>query len=237
MLVVRCFFIIASESSGKFAKYGQLMSMEFGDYYLSRASTPLTFFTKNAKTVLNPGSHDSNVGGRNPDQYRKSFLPKTEHLDLLNKMLYIDLKTWLPDDLLLKADKMTMANSIELRVPLLDHLVLEYAASLPADFKVKGRTTKYILKKALEGLVPNEILHRKKTGFPVPYEHWLSKDLNVYVHDLLLDERTINRGYFQRDVITSLLDANSRRPSYSKEIFLLVVLELWHRCFIDQPVA
>lgn len=224
-------------ASGKLGRYGGLMGMEFEDYYLSRSSTPLSFINANIDVVLNPGLLDSDVGGRGLDRYRKSLLPKTEDLDLLNKMLYLDSKTWLPDDLLLKADKMTMANSIELRVPLLDHAVLEYAASLPANLKVKGFTTKYILKKAFEGRVPYEILHRKKTGFPVPYEHWLSKELNTYVHDLLLDERTLSRGYFQRNLIAHLLDANSRRPSYSKEIFLLVALELWHRCFIDQPIA
>src|SRR5207237_3937283 len=88
--------------------------------------------------------------------------------DIVNRMLYIDTKTWLPDDLLVKADKITMANSIELRVPLLDHEVLEFAASLPQNFKVRGFTTKYIAKKTLSELVPREIIQRKKTGFPVP---------------------------------------------------------------------
>ena len=88
-------------------------------------------------------------------------------------MLYIDTKTWLPDDLLIKADKMTMANSLELRVPLLDHRVLEFAASLPADYKLKGFSLKYILKRALAKRVPTAILKRKKVGFPVPYDSWM----------------------------------------------------------------
>ena len=83
-------------------------------------------------------------------------------------MLYVDTKTWLPDDLLLKADKMTMANSVELRVPLLDHKVLEFAASLPANFKVRGFTTKYIAKRALGGLVPKEIVRRREDGISGP---------------------------------------------------------------------
>ncbi len=171
------------------------------------------------------------------NDFRESLLQNVKDEQLLDKMLYIDTKTWLVDDLLLKADKITMANSIELRVPLLDHVVLEYAASLPTDFKLKGFTTKYILKKAFEGRVPHEILYRKKTGFPVPYDQWLSNELNEYIHDVLLNERTINRGYFRREAVSNLLDANSRQPTCSKEIFLLVALELWHRCFIDQSAA
>jgi len=219
------------ETLGRFNQYGQLMRMEFQEYYLGRASTPFTLFNRNANNL-----YDSSISNSSADldQYRKTLFANIKNLDLLNQMLYIDSKTWLPDDLLVKADRMTMANSIELRVPFLDHTVLEYAASLPTEFKLKGSTTKYILKKAFEGRIPHEILYRKKTGFPVPYEHWLANDLKEYVHDLLLDERTLNRGYFQREAIGRMLEANSRRQTSSKEIFLLVVLELWHRCFIDR---
>lgn len=221
----------------RFSKYGPLMGMDFEEYYLSRTSSPLTLFNKNANDFYRSGTFNTSADTKRVDTFRESLLPKIKNMHLLNKMLYIDTKTWLPDDLLVKADKITMANSIELRVPLLDHIVLEYAASLPPDFKLKGFTTKYILKRAFEGRVPDEILHRKKTGFPVPYEQWLSNELSGYVHDLLLDEKTVNRGYFQRETIAGLLGANKRRPTASKEIFLLVVLELWHRCFIDSPAA
>ena len=148
-------------------------------------------------------------------------------------MLYVDTKTWLPDDLLLKADKMTMANSIELRVPFLDHKVLEFAASLPGNYKVRGFTTKYILKKLLNGRVPQEILERKKVGFPVPYNSWLRTDLKDWVRDLLLDRETLARGYFDRSRIEHLISENDVRGGfYSKEIFSLAVLELWHREFL-----
>jgi asparagine synthase (glutamine-hydrolysing) len=149
-------------------------------------------------------------------------------------MLYVDTKTWLPDDLLVKADKMTMANSIELRVPLLDHKILEFAASLPADFKVRGFTTKFIAKKALSAHVPREIIQRKKTGFPVPYEKWLRQDLKDWVHALLLDSKATGRGYFQKDAVERILSENSSSGTYSKEIFDLTVLELWHREFLGK---
>ena len=148
-------------------------------------------------------------------------------------MLYIDTKTWLPDDLLIKADKMTMANSMELRVPLLDHKVLEFAASLPSRFKLHGLTTKFILKRALRKRIPKEIRNRKKTGFPVPYESWLRKDLKDFVRDVLLDSRTTNRGYFNKSTVEGLLRANSEGRNYSKIIFSLVSLELWQRAFVN----
>lgn len=220
----------------RFARYGSLMGMDFENYYYSRTSSPLNYLNKNAKDLYTHEFYDSVHMGTDRD-FRKQLLQNIGRVDLLDKMLYIDTKTWLPDDLLVKADKITMANSIELRVPLLDHAVLEYAASLPTDFKLRGATTKYILKKAFEGRVPDEILYRKKTGFPVPYDKWMSNDLKGYVNDLLLDGQTLNRGYFQRPAISRMLDANNRHATYSKEIFTLVALELWHRCFIDQNVA
>jgi asparagine synthase (glutamine-hydrolysing) len=148
-------------------------------------------------------------------------------------MLYVDTKTWLPDDLLIKADKITMANSIELRVPFLDHKVMEFAASLPTNFKVRGLTTKYLAKKALRQTVPHEILNRKKTGFPVPYESWLRTDLKSWLRDLLFSQRAMERGYFDRRGMENLFSKNLETGSYSKEIFCLAVLELWHRIFSD----
>jgi asparagine synthase (glutamine-hydrolysing) len=149
-------------------------------------------------------------------------------------MLYVDTKTWLPDDLLIKADKMTMANSLELRVPLLDHKVLEFAASLPPEYKVKGKQTKRVLKAAFAKVLPPEILNRKKAGFPVPYAPWMRGELRKRIEDTLLSERAASRGYFKRDEVSRLLHANSRDGNYSKEVFLLLVFELWHQAFVDQ---
>ncbi|ULA58170.1 MAG: Asparagine synthetase (glutamine-hydrolyzing) [Nitrospira sp.] len=227
-------FLAQGDTFGRFNQYGQLMRMEFQEYYFGRTSNPFTFFNKNTNNLYDSNILNLTADNGELDHYRKALFANIKNLDVLNQMLYIDSKTWLPDDLLVKADRMTMANSIELRVPLLDHTVLEYAASLPSEFKLKGATTKYILKKAFEGRIPPEILCRKKTGFPIPYEHWLANDLKDYVQDLLLDQRTLNRGYFQRGAIAGMLAASSKRRIHSKEIFLLIVLELWHRCFIDQ---
>jgi asparagine synthase (glutamine-hydrolysing) len=146
--------------------------------------------------------------------------------------LYVDTKTWLTDDLLLKADKMTMANSVELRVPLLDHKLMEFAASLPGNFKVRGLTTKYLAKKVLEKRVPQEILNRKKVGFPVPYSNWMRAELRGWVTDILLDPKTMGRGYFQKRAVENILDENLKTGRFAKEVFSMVTLELWHRAFL-----
>jgi asparagine synthase (glutamine-hydrolysing) len=159
---------------------------------------------------------------------------KVKDQGILDQMLYIDTKTWLPDDLLIKADKMTMANSLELRVPLLDHRVLEFAAGLPSHLKVHGFTTKYLAKKALRKRVPKSILGRRKAGFPVPYENWLRKELRGCVHDVLFDRATTCRGYFDAPAVRELLARDESSGGYSKEIFSLVTLELWHRTFLEQ---
>ena len=126
-------------------------------------------------------------------------------------MLYVDTKSWLPDDLLIKADKITMGNSLELRVPLLDHTVLEFAARLPSNYKVRGLETKRVLKRAFQGVVPQEILDRKKTGFPVPYERWLRKELRSFVRETVCSARAMARGYFQANAVKKLIEVDSDR--------------------------
>jgi asparagine synthase (glutamine-hydrolysing) len=214
------------------AKYVTLMNDRFPDYYYSRTSNP------HRNTGNGLGNLYSADFGQTIDR-EHSLAPVRElqaHVrgqNTLDAMLYIDTKTWLPDDLLIKADKMTMANSVELRVPLLDHRVLEFAASLPPSFKLKGFNLKYILKSVLSQKIPKEIVNRKKTGFPVPYEAWLRNDLKSVVWDLLMDRRTVERGYFRRDAVEGLLRANSKGSNYSKEIFSLLSLELWQRTFLE----
>jgi asparagine synthase (glutamine-hydrolysing) len=160
------------------------------------------------------------------------YLQNGSAQDTLSKMLYVDTKTWLPDDLLIKADRMTMANSVELRVPLLDHKILEFAASLQGNYKVRGFATKYIAKKALSRQVPREILDRKKTGFPVPYDSWMRNELKGWLRDILLDRETSSRGYFRKSAIEKLLVESTESGRNSKELFSLAVLELWHRQFL-----
>jgi asparagine synthase (glutamine-hydrolysing) len=141
-------------------------------------------------------------------------------------MLYVDTKTWLPDDLLVKADKMTMATSVELRVPLLDFQVLEFAASLPTDFKIRGWKTKRILKKALAEFVPKEIIQRKKTGFPVPYDRWMRNEMRGFVTDHLLSRNGGLDEYFLKDKVSEMIRAHQKTKCCAKEVFCLLTIKL-----------
>jgi asparagine synthase (glutamine-hydrolysing) len=219
-------------SSARVRKYAKLMGLPLERYYYSRTSTPFLFFNNPSAGFYSDmflKSVDKSFSTQPVSRCFANGIPS----DTLNKMLYVDTKTWLPDDLLVKADKMTMANSIELRVPFLDHKVLEFAASLPCNYKLRGLTGKYIAKRALRGRVPKAIINRPKAGFPVPYASWLRKELRQSVRDILFDRKTIERGYFQRQGVEALLSEEERYGGFSKEIFSLVVLELWHRSFLE----
>jgi asparagine synthase (glutamine-hydrolysing) len=220
----------------RFKKYGPLCNSRLPAYYYSRVGSPFGYFTRNRVEFCTPDfyrSFDATNSARLVSELFQSVNSQADRQPLLNQMLYVDTKTWLPDDLLIKADKMTMANSLELRVPLLDHRVLEFAAALPASFKVKGWTTKRILKEAFKETLPREVVERRKTGLPVPLRRWMRSDLQDFVRDALLSTRSINRGYFQRSGIERLLERNSLDGSLMKEVFSLLTLELWHVEFLD----
>ncbi len=218
--------------SSKTAKYARLLDVPQESYYYSKTSSPFHYFNRRYQELYS-NSFSEFVDKERSVSPVSQFFKSAQDFGDLNKMLYVDTKTWLPDDLLVKADKMTMANSVELRVPFLDHKVLEFAAGLPANFKLRGFTTKYLAKKALSAHVPQEILERRKAGFPVPYESWLRQDLQGWLRDVLLDRESLNRGYFKKEAITQLLENDQRSGGYSKELFSLAVLELWHRAFLQ----
>ncbi|HVT98070.1 MAG TPA: asparagine synthase (glutamine-hydrolyzing) [Acidobacteriaceae bacterium] len=215
----------------RIAKYAPLFGQSFEDYYYSRSSGPDSFFNRNVGTL-----YSSDFAGISDKSFAtrpmKEIMASSRGVGLVNRMLYVDTKSSLPDDLLLKADKMTMANSIELRVPFLDHKLLEFAASLPESLKVHGLTTKYIAKRALSNRIPEPILKRRKAGFPVPFGAWMRKELKPFVHEVLLDRTTIERGYFNTASVENLLRANEESGRYSKEVLSLLTLELWHRAFL-----
>jgi asparagine synthase (glutamine-hydrolysing) len=211
--------------------YANLINPTLAEYYLSRTATPYTPFNQRKSDLYNKefaAFLDVQASG-NPT--RKLF-EQLSGQPLLNRMLYVDTKSWLPDDLLVKADKMTMAASVELRVPLLDYRVLEFAASLPLHYKVSGWKLKRILKAALVEAVPQEILNRKKTGFPVPYDGWMRKEMKDFVFDTILATNAASDLYFCKEAVTNLLQMHQQGKGCSKEVFSLLVFELWHRQFV-----
>jgi asparagine synthase (glutamine-hydrolysing) len=218
--------------SSRLAKYVPLMNARFPEYYYSRTSDPYRY-TGNGLGTVYTADFARSINREHTLGPLRRLQEHVRGLNTLDAMLYIDTKTWLPDDLLIKADKMTMANSLELRVPLLDHKILEFAAALPSSLKVHGLTTKYLAKKTLEKRIPKRILERRKAGFPVPYEAWLRKELRGWAHEVLLDRKTTNRGYFAAPAVQQLLARDEARGGHSKEIFSLITLEMWHRTFLD----
>lgn len=152
----------------------------------------------------------------------------------LQRIIYTDLKTSLPDDLLALTDRMSMAASIECRAPLVDYELVELASVMPASLKVRGLKLKYILKKALAPWLPPEILRRKKRGFGAPVGTWLRKELQPLICELISERQVRQRGLFQWPAIESLLKTHQeQRQDYTDQIFGLIVLELWCRVYLD----
>jgi asparagine synthase (glutamine-hydrolysing) len=155
------------------------------------------------------------------------------HSTMLGRLLHTDIKTYLVE-LLMKQDQMSMSASIESRVPFLDHKLVEFAAALPDRMKLRGFTTKRILREAIRGLLPDAILTRKKMGFPVPFGDWTRGAWNGVVRDVLLDRSTRERGVINAPAVEQLLDAHrDGQTNGGDAIWALVNLELWYRTFID----
>jgi asparagine synthase (glutamine-hydrolysing) len=157
----------------------------------------------------------------------------------LDRMLYADAKVWLPDDLLIKADKMTMANGLELRVPFLDHKLVEFAATLPNASKIHGKGGKSLLRSAMRGVLPDAIIDRPKKGFPIPIGSWLRTSLREFTRDHLLARDSACSRYVDRHETARLTEEHEQgRADRSQEIWTLLVFEFWHRHFIeDHPAA
>jgi len=158
--------------------------------------------------------------------------------DVIDSTLFVDLMTYMPGDLLPKVDITSMAHSLEARSPFLDHKFLEFTASIPPHLKIKGLTTKYILKKTLKSTLPQCILNREKAGFGVPVARWFKDELKDYVYDILMSDTCNKRGYFNKSHIKRILDLHSGgKINYGDSIWCLLNLELWHRAFIDKEIT
>jgi len=157
------------------------------------------------------------------------------HLDPLSQMLYVDTRASLPDDLLMVNDKMSMAHSIEARVPYLDLPLLAFVESLPPHCKLQGLHGKFLHKKALERWLPRTVVHRRKKGFDNPVTHWLRGPLRPLVQELLFSADAAVRRYFDMDVLTRLVaQHDSGREDHMRQIYLLLSFEMWHRRFIGR---
>jgi asparagine synthase (glutamine-hydrolysing) len=147
----------------------------------------------------------------------------------------VDSKTYLAGDILTKVDRMSMASSLEVRVPMLDHELMEWVSALPIEWKFRNGTRKYILKKLAERLgIPPVLLHRPKQGFALPLVDWIKNELKEGFLSVLLEPRTLQRGYFRPEAIRTLLSEHLRgRRDRSGLLWRMLAFELWHRNFLE----
>jgi asparagine synthase (glutamine-hydrolysing) len=154
--------------------------------------------------------------------------------DPLSRILYVDFKTWLTDRVLVKVDRMSMACSLEVRAPLLDHRIIEFAARLPVSLKFRGSVSKYLLKKHTAERLPTLPVHRPKQGFNLPLAAWLRGDLREVAHDLLFSRRVAERGYLVPAEVQRIWDSHQGGSrDRSAHLWALMMLELWHRAYVD----
>jgi asparagine synthase (glutamine-hydrolysing) len=153
---------------------------------------------------------------------------------LVDRMLYTDLMTRMPDHLLAIVDRMCMAHSLESRSPLIDYKVVEYAASIPAGLKLQGRNLKYILKKVASRYLPHELIHREKQGFGFPLAIWMRKELKNFIRNLFKESRFVEAGIFNRDYMTKLLDEHVYgKADHNFRLWILINLEIWYRLYFE----
>jgi asparagine synthase (glutamine-hydrolysing) len=170
-----------------------------------------------------------------PFEKTDRLLREAAHLDPVSRYQYLDTLQYLPDDILVKVDRMSMANSLEVRSPLLDYTLVEYMASLPVSLKLQGGVSKRIFRKYCGRLLPLSVLAKRKQGFAIPKRRWFQKERRQYARDLLLDRRTLERGFFKESALRAILDHHaSGRRDYSDWIWCLIILEHWMRLFIDR---
>lgn len=197
----------------------------------------LSYFASEQKMQILDDGFQARTGVR--DSYEEVEQIWRDHrlTDPVNRLLAVDTYTYLPGDLLTKVDITTMAVSLEARSPMLDHTLLEWAASLPGDLKVRNGTTKFLFKKALAPWLPAELIDRKKMGFGIPLAKWLRGPLKPVLFDLLTDQTARDRGWTNPSAVESLLAAHMGGDDCSARLYALLMLEMWHREVLSVPAA
>ncbi len=216
--VLRAKTLFQNLAKKPFDAYFHTVSL-YSDYFLDSICTP------DFKSLLN-GYHSSSV--------TKKYYEKADSDHYLDKVLYTEIKTLLPDDYLVKVDRASMAHALEVRVPLLDHKFMEFTAKIPANIKLKGFTTKYILKKALESHLPDSILYRKKMGFEIPIDTWMRNDLKQYVAQVLFSKNSFVSNIIKTEFLRQIWDQHQKGlRNYGSNLWLVFLLESWYQKYIN----
>jgi asparagine synthase (glutamine-hydrolysing) len=194
----------------------------------------VSVFDTDAKRSLYSESFQQEMGTGHAGSLLAPWFARANGSGIVDATLLTDTMTYLPNDLLVKVDIATMAVSLEARSPFLDHNVIEFAASLPENLKLRGLTSKYLLKRVLRKLLPSENLDRKKMGFGVPIGHWFRGKMQPFLRETLLSDKALKRGLFKSETVKQLVDLHTRAErDYSHQLWTLLMLELWFQRFID----
>ncbi|MBB3047830.1 asparagine synthase (glutamine-hydrolyzing) [Litorivivens lipolytica] len=194
-----------------------------------------TLFAKDSQHSLFHHSAAEAVLQADPWKDMLESLPDDE-VHWLSALQYLDIKNYLSLDILTKVDRMSMANSLEVRVPLLDHKFVEFAATIPPEFRLHKGNTKHIFKRAMRGILPEDIIDRPKQGFAIPLGEWFRRDLSSFVRDLLLSHTSQSRNIFNADYIERLLSMHGQGRPLDQQLWTLISFELWCRRFLDSPL-
>jgi asparagine synthase (glutamine-hydrolysing) len=189
-------------------------------------------------TLLTPEFLNSVAGYQPAENTARRYFDEAPASDIVSKMQYTDMKCYMTADVLTKVDRMSMANSLEVRCPLLDHVVVELAVQIPVAMKIRNGTRKYLLRKLAEKLgVPREALYRRKQGFSLPLKHWMRGGLKDDMVAVLLEPRTVARGYFRKSEIERTLKEHQHGEfDHSAKLWQLLIFELWHRNFLESKI-
>jgi asparagine synthase (glutamine-hydrolysing) len=207
------------------------VSLSPSEGYLRR----MTLFGASQRRELYHGDLRRTLDGHDSLDALRAWLDALPETDFRNRMLYADTHFYCPEDCLTKVDRMTMAWSLEARVPLLDHEVVEFMATVPPEWKLRGFTSKYLLRRALADLLPPALLRKRKQGFSVPVGPWLRGPLYELAGDLLLDARAAGRGWLRPEAVRRLLDEHrDGRADHGHRLYALLGLEVWARQYLDR---
>ncbi len=218
-----------------FAERADRFAATLGKDYARRYVGYVCYFTEAAKRELYAPGFAARVAASESEALVAALFTEADTPDRMDQMLYADINSYLPDDLLAKVDIATMAVSLEGRSPFLDHTLLELTAQLPFNLKLRNwDNKKYILKKALRGLIPDDILFRPKMGFGIPIEAWFRDDLAGYAESVLLSPRAASRGIFRPEAVKALLRRHqTTKVNFGHRLWALLTLELWFREYFD----
>ena len=225
---------MAKSLTYRMRRFTDVLTLEPRDRY----ATWMTYFGSRDKSELYTPALWGELGATDSLALLDAAYEASDAPTFVERTAHTDVQLYLPDDLLVKMDIASMANSLEVRSPLLDHEVVEFAASLPLHLKLRGFTQKYLLRRAMRGLLPEAVLRRPKMGFGVPIDHWFRHELREMAYDVLLDARARQRGYFRPEIVRRYLDEHVEgRAHHHPRLWSLLMLEQWHRVFIDTRPA